>query len=1400
MASSTDFDGATPVVSLTDLDFSVDSSLTEALDELAIVSPQLIRHTQISAHPSHFNSPASVLIFGNSYPVLLDNQCTPRGCIDLDLVRFLGLKFSPKPGLIRLGDGSTRDRTGCLSFPLDFTLTFGNPILPTWTSSHQFEVIKNLGRDGQLKIVLGRPQLLSYSSTLKQQQIPSFMNALLVHDYQSHSDDPALREAVIIFRATFSEHGTGPSAAHPEFEEAVTHQLRDDLADPDLVPVKPRVFSSEDDVVKTAADRAFILSNARLQELWAINEAIDPRSPISYPAAEVKFVLKPGVEPASLSRRQYPIPFKALPFINDSLSIWLKSDIVELISTNSGSICNLPLLAVPKVSQGRVVPDKMRICVDPRIVNSHLQHPDQFEIPNIKAQYQRFKGKRYFGEFDMVDCFLQQPLHEDSRFIASSIGSAQYRWKRAPFGFTPLSSHTQRWVSLLFHDCDFLSPYIDNLFFASDSLDDHLQHAIIILERCNRYNIRLKRSAFKVCETNLFNLGHILNREGISVDPNKVSSVLDWKEPTTGKDMQSFLGTTGFIRNYVRHYGTLAAPLEAVKYSKEITWDDKLRRHFQALKQAVSSCPNLAFADFSLPFYIQVDASNAGCGAVLFQNLDNQSGPPIPTANNVISICSKGFNQTQRSYSIYKKELFGLLYALRQFHNYIFLSPSINVYTDHKPLIFAFTQEKLSPAIQQWIDVLLSYNLTISHIPGYSNNPADALSRQWMDEFKGKKWGFPPNINLVTVKEEIKPELTDQSLRPVYVDRSDPPPVIPPENERLGILELYHKRGHYGRDQLLAQLQYNNITWPNVTSDVDELLKSCIECARFKKVIPSFKTSGYILANRPFKHVEIDLCLSFPYSFNGLRALLVVIDLFSSFTFAIPIEDKSAATVARHLFTLFSTFGWPEKISSDNGTEFTGSIITEMNKFLSIDQRHALPWNPRASGAVEKAVDLVSGVIKKLLRGTTIFWPLYCPAAMSYINSRIHSVTRTSPFEILFNRRFRFPEDAHFSISEDEQTGTLEEWQKFQTKVNEILFPAIFNRIKQNKEARASSVDAARKPVPPTMFAPGSLVFVVDNKKKDKLDSNYVGPYKIVRKDEMGNYELVDHDNAPYLSKVPPDQLKPHFSHSADSSILDMKSDGQGDDTFLHADLSTIKTILNHRSIDGAFQFEYLVHWADGDKTWEPSSRFIDLQCIRDYWEKFLTELSKKKKGKQRDEAESYSRYAVPSFPLNQLLNPIQPQSHSASISEGAGRPSQTASRKENINNSTPITISSSSEAHASTDNSTTPAAPVTPPVPSSMNPAQAKPLYSLDGAYLARLPPTERAEILERISRDIIKNYNIPSGSKRLPQNFEINLSLFLHNNKSGFAVQTVLDSIKAILRSERFLQNQNKQITSDH
>jgi len=62
---------------------------------------------------------------------------------------------------------------------------------------------------------------------------------------------------------------------------------------------------------------------------------------------------------------------------------------------------------------------------------------------------------------------------------------------------------------------------------------------------------------------------------------------------------------------------------------------------------------------------------------------------------------------------VYKKELWALIYCLRKFHYYIWGRRDVKVLTDHKPLIHMFKQKNMTVALQQWMDVILDYDLMI---------------------------------------------------------------------------------------------------------------------------------------------------------------------------------------------------------------------------------------------------------------------------------------------------------------------------------------------------------------------------------------------------------------------------------------------------------------------------------------------------------------------------------------------------------------------------------------------------------------------------------------------------------------------------------------------------------------
>ena len=145
-------------------------------------------------------------------------------------------------------------------------------------------------------------------------------------------------------------------------------------------------------------------------------------------------------------------------------------------------------------------------------------------------------------------------------------------------------------------------------------------HTLAILERLNHYNLKLKYAPIKIGQAQLNCLGHLLTSSGIAVAPDKLTKIMDWPRPVTGKQLASFLGLITFVRQHVRHFADLTAELESLKRTKgNITWTPALEHSFDTVRHAIAHAPLLCFPDFNKPFYIATDASCLGIGGVFYQ-------------------------------------------------------------------------------------------------------------------------------------------------------------------------------------------------------------------------------------------------------------------------------------------------------------------------------------------------------------------------------------------------------------------------------------------------------------------------------------------------------------------------------------------------------------------------------------------------------------------------------------------------------------------------------------------------------------------------------------------------------------------------------------------------------------
>jgi hypothetical protein len=760
-------------------------------------------------------------------------------------------------------------------------------------------------------------------------------------------------------------------------------------------------------------------------------------------------------------------------------------------------------------------------------------------------------------------------------------------------------------------------------------LDTHREYATLIIDRLNQVNLKIKPKFNKFGHSRLKCLGHVVSADGVSIDPDKLQAITDWPFPATGTELQSFLGLCSFLRQHVRHYAELTGPLEEIKYAQNITYNDTLIDCFNAIKQAILTSPVLTTPDYDRPFHIATDASQTGVGGVLFQPCGDTE---FITPTNIVAICSKKLHPHQQRWSAYKKELYGVVYSLRKFHMYVWGRHDLVVHTDHKPLIHMFSSTQLSPALQQWLDVLLDYYFDIRHRDGILNVVPDQLSRMFGAAYaQSPAWGvngsFPSSTsvscsgNFLMGEREAtasissirdnpnSPALTDPAIRSsddisdnddddtdsstshLIIElekRGKRSPADPKEKEDL--IRKAHSFGHFGREAVFKHLWYKGYWWPSIRAEISNQLNNCDACTRYVVVKAGYHPAASITANGPGDHYQIDTSVHLPESADGYKAMLICIDVFTGFVIWKPLKDSTAETVARKLGKIFSIIGFPKILQSDNGSEFINVVLKALVKLTGIDHRLISPYNPRADGKVERSIGTVMMIIKKLLHGTNNHWPLFVSFAQLTFNNKISSLTGSTPFSLMFGRTLNDMKD--YTVDGDSPARiSLDEWKEHQEKIVSLIYPAISSRVKSGKDQLMKSLNKNRRQLLPSSFPPGSTVMIVDPDRQNKFEPKYIGPYTIVRRSRGGAYVLKDSTGDLLDRKVPADRMK---LISRSQRKLDIERPAY-----------EVEKIISHRGTPDTY--EYFVHWlnySDQERSWVAAEDFLDDNIIKEYWKK----------------------------------------------------------------------------------------------------------------------------------------------------------------------------------------------------
>ena len=162
--------------------------------------------------------------------------------------------------------------------------------------------------------------------------------------------------------------------------------------------------------------------------------------------------------------------------------------------------------------------------------------------------------------------------------------------------------------------------------------------------------------------------------------------------------------------------------------------------------------------------------------------------------------------------------------------------------------------------------------------------------------------------------------------------------------------------------------------------------------------------------SEPFTKVAFDLVGPLPRSTNGFKYLLTMMDLFSKFPAAIPLKKVDNLTVIEAMMEVFSCYGLPKVLLTDQGSVFTSRLTKEMCKRFEIEKIQTSSYHPQSDGALERWHACLKGMLKR--SGSNIKeWDRILKYLLFAYRSTPHCTTGFSPFLLMFGREARGPLD-----------------------------------------------------------------------------------------------------------------------------------------------------------------------------------------------------------------------------------------------------------------------------------------------------------------------------------------------------------------------------------------------------
>jgi len=616
--------------------------------------------------------------------------------------------------------------------------------------------------------------------------------------------------------------------------------------------------------------------------------------------------------------------------------------------------------------------NEWRFCLDFRwlnLVSTGMGWP----LPNIPHMLQRLGAKRakYYAKIDLTAGYHQAPLAKDSRvYTAFTCFMGIYEWCRVPMGLKGAPAYFQGVLAsivllgLLYFICEL---YIDDIIVHGRDEEEFLANLEAVFKRLRKFRLTCNPKKMFLGMEEVEFVGHTLNVEGISFSREKIEKVMAIKEPTYGKELKTFLGVAGYFHSHIKDYARVVRPLHKMiasyERNRKLIWTNEGRVAFHLIKKAINDCPTLFFVNDDSPIFLHTDACDYGLGGYVFQIIEDKEVP--------VAFTSKILTEQEQRWTTTEKEAYAIVYCMKKFE-YLLRDRTFILRTDHKNLTYVDTET--SAKVKRWKLTVQEYDFFIEHIAGKKNIVADGFSR------------------LLSLREEHIYLLEEFTL----------------SNEVYETIRSAHNEivGHHGVERTFNKLTRMGKHWKYMREQVKRFIKQCPCCQKMSYLRTPIHTHPYTTAcYEPMERWEIDTIGPLPEDEDGNRFILVIICCFTRWANLYAIKDTTARSCVDAVMQHVGTFGTPNQILTDNGTQFINELVEELLKIIGVQHLTILAYSKEENAIVERVNKEVMRHLRNLIFAHNEIdkWSKhYLPLVQRILNTSRVDSHNAVPAELLF--------------------------------------------------------------------------------------------------------------------------------------------------------------------------------------------------------------------------------------------------------------------------------------------------------------------------------------------------------------------------------------------------------------